>query len=107
MRSGYLGSTSSTLTRTGTRCVTFTQLPVAFCGGSSENAEPLPALTLSTTPSNGCFGYLASTQYSSLLTIENSGVPGVTVLPGRRERLATRPAVGATTLVCSRSRRAC
>ena len=38
--------------RTGTRCVTFTQLPVAFCAGSSENAAPLPPLRLSTTPWN-------------------------------------------------------
>ena len=27
--------------RTGTRCTTFTQLPVAFSGGSSENCEPV------------------------------------------------------------------
>ena len=25
------------------RCVTFTQLPVAFCAGSSENSAPVPA----------------------------------------------------------------
>ena len=29
--------------RTGMRCVTFTQLPVAFCAGSSENSAPVPA----------------------------------------------------------------
>ena len=28
---------------TGTRWVTLTQLPVAFCAGSSENCEPVPA----------------------------------------------------------------
>ena len=30
------------------RCTIFTQLPVAFCGGSTENSEPVPALMLST-----------------------------------------------------------
>ena len=29
--------------RTGTRCTTLIQLPVAFCAGSSENALPVPA----------------------------------------------------------------
>jgi hypothetical protein len=29
--------------RTGTRCTILIQLPVAFCAGSSENAEPVPA----------------------------------------------------------------
>ncbi len=33
---------------TGTRCTTLTQLPVAFSGGSSENCEPVPGLTLTT-----------------------------------------------------------
>ena len=32
----------------GTRWVTFTQLPVAFCAGSSENSEPVPRPMLST-----------------------------------------------------------
>ena len=36
--------------RTGTRCAIFTQLPVAFCGGSSEKAVPVPPLMLSTVP---------------------------------------------------------
>src|SRR2546427_793308 len=36
---------------TGTRCTTFTQLPVAFSGGSSEKREPVPALIESTLPS--------------------------------------------------------
>ena len=26
--------------RTGMRCTTLTQLPVAFCAGSTENSEP-------------------------------------------------------------------
>ena len=29
--------------RTGTRCTILIQLPVAFCAGSSANAEPVPA----------------------------------------------------------------
>jgi hypothetical protein len=35
---------------TGSRCTTFTQLPVAFSGGRSEKAAPVPALRLSTLP---------------------------------------------------------
>ena len=40
---------SSRLRRTGTRCTTFTQLPVAFCGGSKANSAPVAGLMLSTT----------------------------------------------------------
>ena len=29
--------------RTGRRCTTLIQFPVAFCAGSSENAAPVPA----------------------------------------------------------------
>ena len=36
--------------RTGTRWVTFTQLPVAFWAGSTENSEPVPRPMLSTWP---------------------------------------------------------
>jgi hypothetical protein len=35
-----------TARRTGSRCTTFTQLPVAFSGGSMENAAPVPGLKL-------------------------------------------------------------
>jgi len=38
--------------RTGSRCTTFTQLPVAFSAGSSENCEPVPGLTLATVAAN-------------------------------------------------------
>ena len=38
--------------RTGTRCTTLTQLPVAFCGGSSANSEPVPAPIEATVPSS-------------------------------------------------------
>ena len=33
--------------RTGTRCTTLTQLPVAFCGGRIANCAPVPGLTAS------------------------------------------------------------
>ncbi len=36
--------------RTGKRWVTFTQLPVAFCGGNKENTAPDPQLILETVP---------------------------------------------------------
>ena len=36
--------------RTGTRCTTLIQLPVAFCAGSSEKAAPVPALMPATVP---------------------------------------------------------
>ena len=38
----------SRLIRNGTRCVIFTQLPVAFWAGSNENSEPVAGLRLST-----------------------------------------------------------
>ena len=46
--------------RTGTRCTTFTQLPVAFSGGSSENCEPVLGLTLVTVAENFLPGYRSS-----------------------------------------------
>src|SRR5262249_43134074 len=50
---GYsAGSTFFNSIRTGNRCTTFTQLPVAFSAGSSENCEPVPGLTLATAPTN-------------------------------------------------------
>ena len=36
-------SFGSSAMRTGTRCTTLIQLPVAFCAGSSANAAPVPA----------------------------------------------------------------
>ena len=36
--------------RTGRRWTTFTQLPVAFCGGRGENAAPVPGEKLATWP---------------------------------------------------------
>ena len=40
----------STFTRSGMRCTTFTQLPEAFCAGSTENSAPLAGEMLSTVP---------------------------------------------------------
>ena len=36
--------------RTGTRCTTLTQLPLAFCGGRIANCAPVPGLTAATVP---------------------------------------------------------
>ena len=41
-----LAGASVTARRTGSRCTTFTQLPVAFSAGSMENAAPVPGLKL-------------------------------------------------------------
>lgn len=49
---GNSGSSCRSSIRTGRRCTTLTQLPVAFSAGSSENCEPVPGLTLTTLPSN-------------------------------------------------------
>ena len=50
-RNGFLAtSAGSSAMRTGTRCTTLIQLPVAFWAGSSENAAPVPAPRPSTLP---------------------------------------------------------
>ena len=41
---------SASLMRTGMRCTTLTQLPVAFCAGISENSDPVAAPIDSTVP---------------------------------------------------------
>src|SRR5882757_168783 len=46
--SNTAASASVMCKRTGTRCTTLTQLPVAFSGGSSENWDPVPGLKLTT-----------------------------------------------------------
>src|SRR6476661_8018306 len=61
MRSGRLGSGFSMRTRTGTRCVTLTQLPVAFCAGSSEKDCPAPPDRLCTSPAKVLSGYMSAT----------------------------------------------
>ena len=50
-RSGkFVGSGLSIVILTGNRCVTLTQLPEAFSGGSREKLEPEPQLTSLTVP---------------------------------------------------------
>src|SRR5690606_37830789 len=46
--SGSAGLISSSSRRTGTRCTTLTQLPVAFSGGSKAKSDPAPGLMLVT-----------------------------------------------------------
>ncbi len=97
--------------RTGTRCTTLIQLPLAFCAGSSEKALPVPAARPTTLPwkvtappymSASIFtGWptrmsrssdslkLASTQSWSSGTTDSSGAPGAMRLPTCTLRLAT------------------
>src|SRR5581483_4702452 len=44
------GSSASSAIFTGTRCTILVKLPVAFCGGSSENSAPEAGARLSTWP---------------------------------------------------------
>src|SRR5581483_3826305 len=59
-RSRCVSSFLSKAIRTGTRCTTFTQLPVAFCGGSIANSAPVPGLTETTVPVNARSGKLST-----------------------------------------------
>src|SRR5690606_24018732 len=52
------GRSSKTM-RTGNRCVTFTQLPLAFSGGKSEKLAPDPAPMLATCPFRVRPGYMS------------------------------------------------
>ena len=54
-----IGSLSSR-TRSGTRCTTLTQLPLAFCGGRIANCAPVPGLTDSTVPENVVSGNVST-----------------------------------------------
>src|ERR1700760_392834 len=45
-----VASSGSKKIRSGTRCTTFTQLPLAFCGGRIANCAPVPGLTDCTVP---------------------------------------------------------
>ena len=75
----------SSFSRTGMRCVTLTQLPVAFCAGSSENSAPVPAPMLSTVPWNDVsrigverdVGRLAGPQMGQLGFLEVRLDPGI------------------------------
>ena len=42
--------------RTGMRCTTFTQLPEAFCGGSTANSAPVAWAMLGTLPVHSASG---------------------------------------------------
>ena len=85
--------------RTGTRCTTLTQLPLAFCGGRIANCAPVPGLIATTRPKNATSGKvstktiacwpicrlvmsvslgLASTQGALSSMMPNIGVPAVT-----------------------------
>ncbi len=97
--------------RTGTRCTTLIQLPVAFCAGSSAKAAPVPMPRPSTRPSYCTFlpyrsavsftGWpmrmlrnctslkFASTHTWPSGTTDISGAPGLTRWPNWTVRLAT------------------
>ena len=119
-RSGCAASSfGSSAMRTGTRCTTLIQLPVAFCGGSSENAPPEPAAMLATTPWYSTWppyrsvdtvaGWptwmwrscgslkLASIHAPCSGTTASSAAPGATCWPTCTERRATTPSIGACT----------
>ena len=112
MRNGLATSCfGSSAMRTGTRCTTLIQLPVAFCAGSKANAAPVPTPRPATVPSYSTFlpytsavnftGWpkrmlrnwtslkLASTQTWFSGTIDIIGVPGATRWPNCTVRRAT------------------
>jgi hypothetical protein len=47
-------------TRIAIRCTTFTQLPLVFCAGRSENCCAAAGLILSTMPCHSAFGYVST-----------------------------------------------
>ena len=81
---------------TGTRCTTFTQFPVAFSGGSSENREPVPALIEFTVPVKATPGWavdadlgaLAGPDARELRLLEVGDHPHVVERHQRQQRLA-------------------
>src|SRR5439155_331325 len=106
---------------TGTRWTTFTQLPVAFSGGSREKRAPVPAATELTTPVKvfsgnpstrisarwparmraSCVSFrFASTHTSWSGTIASRGWPICTICPTSTERFETLPSSGARISVC-------
>ena len=114
--------------RTGTRWVTLTQLPLAFCAGSTENSLPVPApidatWPLSLRPGIGVeldLGGLADRHLGEVAFLEIGFDPGLAVAdnrqhgePGDRD-LADQQAVGLgddadrrrADHVCARSSRA-
>lgn len=64
------GERSSMAIRIGTRCDTFTQLPLAFCAGNTANSDPVPWPMLSTCPlSDDPTRYVAADRNHVLLYI--------------------------------------
>jgi hypothetical protein len=51
-RSRLTSSSWSMAMRTGTRCTTLTQFPLAFCGGRMANCAPVPGLMAAIVPWN-------------------------------------------------------
>ena len=115
-RSGGSPGRSISRSLTGRRCTTFTQFPLAFCGGRIANSAPVAGLMLSTSASqvmSGCMSSttvafwptvtwvrsvslkFASTQGRRSATSENSGVCAFTCSPGWSRKFTTMPARGA------------
>ena len=108
---------------TGRRWTTFTQLPVAFSGGSSEKRAPVPAESESTVPRKTRSGKVstlisarmpgrmrascvslkfARTHTSCSGTMARRGCPICATCPSSTVRLETIPSTGARTSVyCS------
>ena len=60
-RSFEVFSSGSNEMRIGTRCTTFTQLPLAFCGGRIANCAPVPGLIEVMRPLKVWFGNASTT----------------------------------------------
>ena len=60
IRNGKLESGLSMLIFIGKRCVTLTQLPLAFSGGNNLKLVPLPLLMLTTFPVKVRLGYIST-----------------------------------------------
>ena len=84
-RSRRVFSSLSKAMRTGTRCTTLTQLPVAFCGGRIENCAPVPGLTAITVPLEGVVGETVDVERRLLADaqIGDVGFLRIGVDPGR------------------------
>ena len=72
--------------RTGTRCTTLTQLPLAFCGGRIANCAPVPGLTDVDGAVEGAVGEgvdVRSSTFWPTLQIGDVGFLRIGVDPGR------------------------
>lgn len=114
--------------RTGKRCVTFTQFPVAFCGGRREKTAPRsraealhpaaqgnPRIHVDRQrhslawPDRGKVGFLEVGVHPPVpsSTIVNRVCPDCTTCRGRRVRFETQPSAGAVTRACDSASSAC